>query len=132
VPNPCQSSSDEAFQLCGTSIPRGDGVCDYTLRANERKISWGIEESIEENVSAELPVIIVQDLVTGPRFRSYCRPGSVARFYAAVPIRSPRGINISVLCVINSVPGANWDETHSTILRGLSKTIMGHFRRQPS
>ncbi|EXK24124.1 hypothetical protein FOMG_19137 [Fusarium oxysporum f. sp. melonis 26406] len=128
APNSCRSSGGEALRLCGTCIPRDDGVCDYTLRAGEREILWDTEEPIGETVSVELPVIVVQDLATDSRFHSrlYCRLGSFARFYAAVPIRSPRGINIGVLCVINSVPSANWDETHSDILRGLSKTIMGH------
>ncbi|WKT49451.1 Signal transduction histidine kinase-related protein, C-terminal [Fusarium oxysporum f. sp. vasinfectum] len=124
VPN----SGDQALRLCGTCIPRDDGVCDYTLRSNECEISPDVEESLEKTVSAELPVILVQDLATDSRFHSrpYCSPGNFGIFYAAVPIRSPRGINIGVLCVTNSVPGANWDETHSNILRGLSRTIMGY------
>ncbi|RKK64342.1 hypothetical protein BFJ69_g16784 [Fusarium oxysporum] len=128
VPNSCRNSGDEALRLCGTCIPRADGVCDYTLRSKECEISPDVEEPIEEAVSAELPVILVQDLATDSRFHSrpYRSPGNFGRFYAAVPIRSPRGINIGVLCVTNSVPGANCDETHSNILRGLSKTIMGH------
>ncbi|EXK23571.1 hypothetical protein FOMG_19667 [Fusarium oxysporum f. sp. melonis 26406] len=128
VPNSCRNSGDEALRLCGTCIPRADGVCGYTLRSKECEISPDVEEPIEEAVSEELPVILVQDLATDSRFHSrpYCSPGNFGRFYAAVPIRSPRGINIGVLCVTNTVPGANCDETHSNILRGLSKTIMGH------
>jgi signal transduction histidine kinase len=113
-------NSEDELLLCGTYIPRADGVCHYTLRATE--------ESLDAPASQELPVIVVQDLATDPRFASspYCRPGSFARFYAAVPIRSPRGINIGVLCVMNSTPGADWEEKHSNILRGLSQTIMDH------
>jgi hypothetical protein len=114
------SKDGDAFWLCGTHIPRNDGVCDYTLRA--------IEGTLHENSSKELPAVIVQDLVTDPRFFSspYCKPGSPARFYAAVPIRSPRGINIGVFCVINSKPGADWKEEDTNVLRGLSQTIMDH------
>ncbi|KAI3572953.1 hypothetical protein IWW34DRAFT_758303 [Fusarium oxysporum f. sp. albedinis] len=126
--------SDETFRLCGTSVLRGDGVSDDTLHANERKISWGIEESIEETFfhgatgyhcprSSHRPALSLASLLSSwQRRQSLCR--------CSYPISS--GINISVMCVINSVPGANWDETHSTILSSLSKTIMGHFRRQPS
>ncbi|EXK81960.1 hypothetical protein FOQG_13610 [Fusarium oxysporum f. sp. raphani 54005] len=113
-------NSDDELLLCGTYIPRTDGVCHYTLRA--------AEESLDTSTSQELPVIAVQDLARDPRFAAspYCRPGSIARFYAAVPIRSPRGINIGVLCVMNSTPGGVWEEKHSNVLRGLSQTIMDH------
>ncbi|KAG5665522.1 hypothetical protein KAF25_009647 [Fusarium avenaceum] len=119
IPSP-RASGGDLFWLCGTYIARNDGVCDYTLRA--------IEDTLKEADSDELPIIIVQDLVTDPRFSSspYCQPGSLARFYAAVPIRSPRGINIGVLCVINSTPGADWNEEHSNVLRGLAQTVMDH------
>jgi signal transduction histidine kinase len=119
IPNP-RASGDDVFWLCGTHIARTDGVCDYTLRA--------IEDTLHQDGSDELPIVVVQDLVTDPRFISspYCQPGTFARFYAAVPIRSPRGINIGVLCVINSTPGADWHEEHSNVLRGLAQTVMDH------
>ncbi|PCD23891.1 hypothetical protein AU210_015405 [Fusarium oxysporum f. sp. radicis-cucumerinum] len=120
INSPSLDNSDEELLLCGTYIPRTDGVCHYTLRATE--------ETLDTPTSQELPVIAVQDLATDPRFAAspYCRPGSIARFYAAVPIRSPRGINIGVLCVMNSTPGGVWEEKHSNVLRGLSQTIMDH------
>ncbi|CZR45701.1 uncharacterized protein FPRO_15123 [Fusarium proliferatum ET1] len=113
-------NSDEDLLLCGTYIPRADGACHYALRA--------MEETVDASSSQELPVIVVQDLATDPRFASSpnCRPGSFARFYAAVPIRSPRGINIGVLCVMNPTPGGNWTDKHSNVMRGLSQTIMDH------
>ncbi|KAI6767703.1 hypothetical protein HG530_005712 [Fusarium avenaceum] len=119
IPSP-RTSGDDLFWLCGTYIARDDGVCDYTLRA--------IEDTLQEEGSGELPIVVVQDLVTDPRFASspYCQPGSIARFYAAAPIRSPRGINIGVLCVINSTPGAKWNEEYSNVLRGLAQTVMDH------
>ncbi|KAH7471475.1 hypothetical protein FOMA001_g13047 [Fusarium oxysporum f. sp. matthiolae] len=110
-----QENNGDGLWLCGTHIPRTDGVCHYTLCSTEV-------------TSAELPIVIVQDLAIDPRFASspYCRSGSLARFYAAVPIRTPRGINIGVLCVINSTPGAEWKDEYSNVLRGLSQTIMDH------
>ncbi|KAI1043123.1 hypothetical protein LB505_006914 [Fusarium chuoi] len=80
-----------------------------------------MEETVDASSSQELPVIVVHDLAADPRFASSpnCRPGSFARFYAAVPIRSPRGINIGVLCVMNPTPGGNWTDKHSNVMRGL-------------
>ncbi|KAF5557310.1 peroxide stress-activated histidine kinase mak2 [Fusarium phyllophilum] len=113
-------NSDDNLLLCGTYIPRADGACHYALRATE--------EALDASSSQELPVIVVQDLATDPRFAASpnCRPGSFARFYASVPIRSPRGINIGVLCVMNSTPGGDWEDKHSNVMRGLSQTIMDH------
>ncbi|KAF5983510.1 hypothetical protein FBULB1_3730 [Fusarium bulbicola] len=114
------SNGDDDLLLCGTYIPRADGACHYALRATE--------EALNASSSQELPVIVVQDLAVDPRFAASpnCRPGSFARFYASVPIRSPRGINIGVLCVMSSTPGADWEEKHSNFMRGLSQTIMDH------
>ncbi|KAM0361887.1 hypothetical protein ACHAPK_011695 [Fusarium culmorum] len=120
IPSLATGQGDDEFWLSGTHIARKDGVCDYTLRA--------IEDTLHETRSDELPAVIVQDLVTDPRFSSspYCQPGTIARFYAAVPIRSPRGVNIGVFCVINSKPGFDWTEKDTNILRTLSQTIMDH------
>ncbi|CAG1990181.1 unnamed protein product [Fusarium graminearum] len=120
IPNLATGQDGDEFWLSGTHIARKDGVCDYTLRV--------IEDTLHETRSDELPAVIVQDLVTDPRFSSspYCQPGTVARFYAAVPIRSPRGVNIGVFCVINSKPGFDWTEKDTNILRTLSQTIMDH------
>ncbi|KAG5743932.1 hypothetical protein H9Q70_013362 [Fusarium xylarioides] len=41
-------------------------------------------------------------------------------------MRSPRDINIGVLCVMNSTPGGDWEDKHSNVMRGLSQTIMDH------
>ncbi|KAF4495695.1 Peroxide stress-activated histidine kinase mak2 [Fusarium agapanthi] len=113
-------NGDDDLLLCGTYIPRADGACHYALRATE--------EALDASSSHELPVIVVQDLAVDPRFASSpnCRPGSFARFYASVPIRSPRSINIGVLCVMSSTPGGDWEDKHSDVMRGLSQTIMDH------
>ncbi|RBR06031.1 uncharacterized protein FIESC28_11209 [Fusarium coffeatum] len=120
LPTPRPDNSRDAFWLCGSYIPRNDGICDYMLRAADR--------SCTASTPDELPVFVVQDLVTDPRFSSspYCQAGSSARFYASVPIRSPRGINIGSLCVFHSTPGVEWTDGYSDVLRGLSQIIMDH------
>ncbi|KAL6918412.1 hypothetical protein FSST1_009907 [Fusarium sambucinum] len=120
IPSLPTGRENEAFWLSGTHIRRRDGVCDYTLRH--------IEATLHNTSDGELPAVIVQDLVTDARFSSspHCKPGGLARFYAAVPIRSPRGINIGVFCVINSKPEFDWKEQDTNVLRSLSQTIMDH------
>ncbi|RSL65528.1 hypothetical protein CEP51_012975 [Fusarium floridanum] len=123
IPSLSESARNyESLWLCGTAIPRVHGVCEHTLCGDE----FGY--FVEGNTDEELPVLVVEDLVSDPRFASkpYCRPGSQARFYAAVPIRTDRGVNIGVLCVIDTSPGAAWNDQHSRLLQELSRAVMGH------
>ncbi|KAF7548004.1 hypothetical protein G7Z17_g7341 [Cylindrodendrum hubeiense] len=122
IPSLPQSGHDETLWLCGTAIPRAHGVCDYTLCEAET------DQYDQPNDSDKLPMVIVDDLTEDPRFmtRPYCQPGSPARFYAATPITTRRGINIGVFCVIHTEPITNWTESQSDLMRNLSRIIMGH------
>ncbi|RSL65266.1 hypothetical protein CEP54_004325 [Fusarium duplospermum] len=123
IPSLSESARNyEPLWLCGTAIPRVHGVCEHTLCGDE----FGY--FVEGNTDDELPILVVEDLVSDPRFASkpYCRPGSQARFYAAVPIRTDRGVNIGVLCVIDTSPGAAWNDQHSRLLKELSRAVIGH------
>ncbi|KAL2682876.1 hypothetical protein Neosp_007334 [[Neocosmospora] mangrovei] len=123
IPSLSESARNyESLWLCGTAIPRVHGVCEHTLCGDE----FGY--FLEGNTDDELPILVVEDLVSDPRFASkpYCQPGSQARFYAAVPIRTDRGVNIGVLCVIDTSPGAAWNDQHSRLLQELSRAVMGH------
>ncbi|KAJ4389288.1 hypothetical protein N0V93_006753 [Gnomoniopsis smithogilvyi] len=110
-----ENQSGEELWLCGTAIPRAQSACNYTLCHSQ---STGTDET-------KLPLVLVPDLQADGRFRlrPYSRPGSPAKFYAAVPIRSRRGINIGVLCVLD--PGnIEWDDRKTNVMRNLSRTIM--------
>ncbi|KAM5386933.1 hypothetical protein ACJZ2D_000226 [Fusarium nematophilum] len=118
LPSMCESARHhEDLWLCGTAIPRAHGACELTLCADD-----------PEYFDAELPVLVVDDLASDPRFsaKPYCQPGSPARFYAAVPIRTGRGVNIGVLCVIDTKPGTPWHERHSALLQELSRAVTDH------
>lgn len=101
--------------LCGTAIPRSQGACEHTLCSNDRS----------GNDGSNMSLVLVRDLHTDGRFRSrpYCRPGSPAKFYAGVPIRTRRDINIGVLCVLSPYP-VEWNEYKTGTMRNLSRTIM--------
>ena len=115
---------DEDLWLCGTAIPRIDGVCEYTLCASERTLSEG------DSGTKQLPLALVADLTSDPRFsfKPYCQPGTLARFYAAVPIRTNRGINIGVYCVIDTEPRdvSTWGEKDTQLMCNISRSIMEH------
>ncbi|KAH8131428.1 hypothetical protein FP744_10003690 [Trichoderma asperellum] len=112
--------------LCGTAIPRSHGVCEFSL-LGERSL-----DAVNGESAKELPLTLAYDLVVDPRFcaKPFCQPGTLARFYAAVPIRTRRGINIGVYCVINETPNMSWNDGYSQRLRDISCAIMDHLEAQ--
>lgn len=119
----------EQLWLCGTAIPRVEGVCEHTLVSQN-------PNDFEEvgDLPSDLPLSLVEDLGQDARHCSkpWCAPGSPARFYAAVPIRSKRGINIGVYCVIDTVPRKDWDQRSTQVMRELSQTIMDYLELRRS
>lgn len=114
--------------LCGHAIPRHHGVCEHVLRIDTDK-----------NVAAtaditDLDVFIVPDLSADSRFssKSYCQPPQdpqivAANFYAAVPIRTNRGINIGTYSVRGPQAIARtWTDASSRHLQEISYAIMSH------
>ncbi|KAK5996372.1 Peroxide stress-activated histidine kinase mak1 [Cladobotryum mycophilum] len=124
--HPSVKSEDcsDPLWLCGTAIPRSHGVCELSLLGED---SIHAAEAATE-ASTELPLTLADDLVVDPRFcaKPYCQPGTLCRFYAAVPIRTRRGINIGVYCVINETPGKIWSDEYTERLRDISRTIMDY------
>lgn len=119
VPNLRSEHRNEDLFHCGTAIPRSHGVCESTLYETEPS------QSDAKRDPTELPINLVHDLNADPQYfsRAYCEPGA-SRFYAAVPIRTNKGINIGVYCVMDTEPHDDWSDQHSQILRNISKAIM--------
>jgi signal transduction histidine kinase len=122
-----KSSESDSLWLCGCAIPRKHGVCEYTL-LDDDVLTGQATDTLDDDDSRELPLTISDDLVADPRFKSrpYCQPGTLCRFYAAVPIRTRRGVNIGVYCVINETPGKEWNDDLTQRLRDVSRNIMSH------
>lgn len=99
--------------LCGTGIPRTDGICEHVLLAPQAET---------------LTVSVVPDLAQDDRFcfRHYIYNAPYNRFYAGVPIRSAKGINIGVLCVLDDMPREGLDEDAVQFLRDLSQNVMSY------
>jgi signal transduction histidine kinase/GAF domain-containing protein len=130
VPGLKHEDRNEDLWLCGTAIPRRYGVCEHTLAGLDPTDFEGGDDP------TKLPLALVSDLTADPRFSSkpYCLPGTPARFYAAVPIRTHRGINIGVYCVIHTEPRdpSEWDDRSTQLMRGIAQTIMGHLEAKRS
>ncbi|KAJ3509478.1 hypothetical protein NM208_g15664 [Fusarium decemcellulare] len=116
---------NQPFRLCGTAARRVDDACDYTLlnQANHDP---------ENGDRTELPVIVVPDLANDDRFKSRALPmldSRCASFYAAVPIRTKRGINIGVYSVLNT-SSRQWTDLNADRLRDISSTISNHLETE--
>lgn len=133
-------NSDLGLWMCGTAIPRSHSTCEYTLLESDRiererenalllaKDPTQFEHCDTEADPAQLPVLVVPDLSTDPRFskKPYCQPGIGAHFYASVPIRTQRGINIGVLCIVSPEANRRWTDHYTSLMRRLSMAIMDH------
>ncbi|KAM0273996.1 hypothetical protein ACHAQH_008053 [Verticillium albo-atrum] len=108
--------------LCGTAVPRSFGICEHVLvKPNEH------DYNATDPDKNSLPVTLVPDLSVDPRFHErpfVCgEPGH--RFYAGVPIRSAKGINIGVLCVFGSEARQSLSDEQVEFMSDLSRTLMG-------
>jgi len=113
---------DDSLWLGFTKIPRGFSVCEVTadLPLNEGS-------NAQDPDSASIAHII-NNLTDDTRFcdRPYVKDGPKARFYAGVPITTPKGINIGALCVLDDKPRDGLEPGQVEFLRSMASTIMSH------
>ncbi|KAK5110927.1 hypothetical protein LTR62_005465 [Meristemomyces frigidus] len=118
-------TADDALWLGFAKIPRGYSVCEIT--ADLPSVDHGGNAT---DADTKQFAHIVNDLTEDTRFcdRAYVKDahGPQARFYAGVPITSPRGINIGALCVLDDKPRDGLDAGGVNFLRELAATVMGH------
>ncbi|TGJ87192.1 hypothetical protein E0Z10_g1607 [Xylaria hypoxylon] len=113
--------------LLGKAIPRPCGFCEDVL------LEVGADGArLPDNGEGDqlLPVSVVPDVAASS---SFPRPVGMpflpdARFYAAVPIRSPRNVNIGVFVVYGSQPRTEFEPRLTTFLRDMSVTVTGHLQ----
>jgi len=117
-----QHAPDDSLWLGFTKIPRGFSVCEVTadLPANGGS-------NARDPYSASLAHII-NNLAEDTRFcdRPYVKGGPEARFYAGVPITTPKGINIGALCVLDDKPRDGLQPGQVDFLRNMASTVMSH------
>ncbi|KAI0860608.1 hypothetical protein F4860DRAFT_478956 [Xylaria cubensis] len=113
--------------LLGKSIPRPCGFCEDVL------LEFGIDgTSLPDKGEGGqlLPVSVIPDITSCP---SSSQPNGMpglpnARFYAAVPVRSPSDVNIGVFVVYCSQPRTEIEPRLITFLRDMSITVTGHLQ----
>lgn len=113
----------------GTAIPRSFGVCEEALVHDEQSpLSDNVVTTAAANLhGADLPILVVRDLQNDDRFsrRAWVRESGHS-FYAGVPIRTMRGINIGVYCVLGDQPRDGLDATGIHFLQDISNTVMSY------
>ena len=112
---------EDELWLGHTVIPRGYSVCEHTanLPANQGSNQGDLNAG---------GIHIINDLRDDVRFcdRPFVLDGPNARFYAGVPITTPKGINIGAYCVLDDKVRDGIDEKSITFLRDMATTIMTH------
>ncbi|KAH8198017.1 hypothetical protein TruAng_007792 [Truncatella angustata] len=110
------ASEGEQLLLCGTAVPRSVAICDHVLLQNFENTQVQGED---------LPVSVIQDtstrLANNPYFKSWPH-----RFYAGVPIRTSRDINIGVLSIYDDDPREELDATSVLVMQDISRAIMDY------
>ncbi|ENH68474.1 Hybrid signal transduction histidine kinase B [Fusarium oxysporum f. sp. cubense race 1] len=111
------------FWLYPGTFSRRLSVCGRALMAQSHDSS---------SSDKELPLTLIPDLKADARLCKIQHPLSEfpARFYAAVPVRSPTGVDIGVYCVIDSEPreAESWTTNDTEVLREISSNIMDYLR----
>ncbi|KAH7312535.1 hypothetical protein B0I35DRAFT_58702 [Stachybotrys elegans] len=102
--------------LGGSCVPRRSGICHHVL-------------SLDQTLDG-LPVLVIPDLELDPRFSHHTlvREAPYHRFYAGVPICSPSGIAIGVLCVFGGTPRPALAHHELEVMRQLSRAVMDHIK----
>ncbi|OBS25977.1 hypothetical protein FPOA_06509 [Fusarium poae] len=117
---------NQPFRLCGTALRRADDACNYTLLNH-------LTDDPKDGDTNVLPVTVVPDWSSDDdRFQSHTLPlldTLHASFYAAVPIRTKRGINIGVYTVVNSSK-REWTQANADRMRDISCTIADHLETE--
>lgn len=114
------------LSCCGTAIPRSNDICERVVCASADP------NQSHHKGATELPVTTGSGPLTDSRFPSESSFNEQGQFYAAIPIRTRRGINIGVYCVLSSVAEQKWDDQCSRCLRDVSFSIMEHLEAKRS
>ncbi|KAJ4031977.1 hypothetical protein NW756_012759 [Fusarium oxysporum] len=126
LPNSTSQQTNGGLWLCGTNFPRSFGVCERVVISSTNSV---LSHPL---LPSQLPVTVINDLADDEILchRPYCHAWPNNRFYAGIPLITPRGIVIGVLCVFDSQPRCGLDETSETLLRDLAQSVMTHLEKR--
>ncbi|KAK2039194.1 histidine kinase [Colletotrichum somersetense] len=109
--------------FCGQAFPRHVWICEHTLLEAEEP-----RDAHHGHCTAPT-VVVIPDLAADVRFKSkVCGIGNSEspRFYASVPVRTSRGVNIGAISVMHPEPITTWSKAESQTLRNISAALMSY------
>ena len=119
-----QAPNDKNGLLLGCrAVPKDQGFCHRLLDASSR------ETLPEDDALLERGAMVVLDAKKDERFKGSSLHGALAetRFYAAVPIISPKEVAIGSYCVMDPQSRTEGlDESDLQFMEDMSRTVMNH------
>lgn len=120
-----EAPKDASHQLkfSGTAIPRGTKCPNEEILDAPPAIHH--EGSSDKDFTPLAPVLVVADLANDERYSdAFCRQNwPQTHFYAGVPIRSKKGVNIGVLFVYDDLPRTEFGDDQKQILRDITEIV---------
>ncbi|KAG9630537.1 hypothetical protein KCV04_g10205, partial [Aureobasidium melanogenum] len=112
---------EDALWLGTTKIPRGFSVCEHTV--NLPCNGGSNAQSSDSHI-----IHIINNLTEDTRFcnRPYVVGGPRARFYAGVPITTPKGLKIGAFCVLDDKPHDGLPKKEVDFLQDMAVAVMSH------
>lgn len=118
----------EHLLLGSCVLPKKRGFCGYVE-------GLPLAEDTQHDEVVGGHSLVVLDIRENERFNTYMRSPALSdvRFYAAVPIVSPRGLTIGAYSVMDHRPRTeSLDETHIQFMKDLAATVMDHLAMEHS
>lgn len=112
---------EDALWLGTTKIPRGFSVCEHTVNLPSNA-------GTNANDQDSHIIHIINNLTEDTRFcnRPYVVGGPRARFYAGVPITTPKGLKIGAFCVLDDKPHEGLPKKEIDFLQEMGVAVMSH------
>lgn len=117
-----QAQSDNGLLLGCRAMPKDQGFCHHLLDTSS-------PEAPDDDALVERGALVVLDAKEDERFKGPRLHGALAetRFYAAVPIVSPKEVIIGSYCVMDPQPRTEgFDENDLQFMEDLSRAVMNH------
>ncbi|KAH8196029.1 hypothetical protein TruAng_009805 [Truncatella angustata] len=132
--NPNATATDDYWLGC-TALPRSGRVCEHMLTDDGDPSLGELDPSTSGLLGpATLPVTVIPDLAQDERYKD--KPDVTDRphnsFYAGVPLRTPRGINIGTLGIFDDKPRDGLDSSQVEFLQHMSCAVMSHLELRRS
>ena len=113
----------DQLSLGNTVVPREYGICDHVLKLSAEGKSEGRLSTSDWSSLSMVPDLKRDEILKN---RPYVMREPSPRFYAGVPLRSSKGINIGVYCVLDDQPRETLDARSVQFLKDMAVTVMDH------